>query len=106
MKITLRPRYSAGYNDFVERVNVDVAEVSVYEAPLAVLSEQGITRWYKGRHFKRYDLPNSVSLTQDGEELMTPIEEVIACLDQDAWHHFKGHTMNGVPCSSSLADTN
>lgn len=104
MKANLRVHFNKT-NDmserWVETVEVDIREPTRDDAPLAVESSDGRTRWFEGRHFRQYTLFSYYYGHPDGET------DAAAILDylQNADHPSAlGYTTNGYPDATNPRD--
>jgi hypothetical protein len=96
VKAKLKVHYyvSDGQTRFQEPVEVDFRELTADEAPLAVESADATTRWFEGRHFRRYTLNTSVQGEPHGERRA---EAIVAYLQDHERPYARGYMREGLP---------
>jgi hypothetical protein len=96
VKAKLKVHYyvSDGQTRFEEPVEVDLRELTDDEAPLAIESADATTRWFEGRHFRRYTLNTSVQGEPHGERRA---EVIVAYLQDHARPYARGYMREGLP---------
>jgi hypothetical protein len=93
-KLKIHYYVSVGQTRFAEPVEVDFRELTADEAPLAVESADATTRWFEGRHFRRYTLNTSVQGEPRGERRA---EFIVAYLQDHDRPYARGYMREGLP---------
>jgi hypothetical protein len=93
-KLKIHYYVSDGQTRFQEPVEVDFREPTDDEAPLAIECADATTRWFEGRHFRRYTLNTSVQGEPHGERRA---EVIVAYLQDHPRPYARGYMREGLP---------
>lgn len=97
MKAILKAHFYSSARDnkrFEEAVDVEFRELDDAEAPLAVESADATTRWFQGRHYRRYAL-NGTMTTDPAFE--TDASKIVAYLQDNERPYPRGYMADGYP---------
>jgi hypothetical protein len=96
LQAKLKAHYWApdGQTRFEEEVGVEFRELTDGEAPLAVESADAMTRWFNGRHFRRYTLNSGIAGQPQGER---DADVIVDYLQTYPRPYARGYMQEGLP---------